>query len=123
MLGLNQVRFRTLQCWHGASARHHNVFYHIHVAMVKYEVMKIGSRCLYRFDNIAIQTLFYNVIKHRTFSRILSHIIIIIIIIIIIMKQYNGYKQSTNEYMYTCKCTKLETQQHNKLHYTKQEAA
>ena len=27
------------------------------------------------------------------------------------MKQYNGYKQSTNEYMYTCKCTKLETQQ------------
>ena len=26
LLGLNQVGYRTLQCWHGASARHQDVF-------------------------------------------------------------------------------------------------
>ena len=28
MLGLNLMGYPTLQCWHGASARHQNVFYH-----------------------------------------------------------------------------------------------
>ena len=40
MVGLNQAGYRTLQYWHGASARPQNVFYH--TEMVWYEVLKIG---------------------------------------------------------------------------------
>ena len=42
MAGLNPVGYRTLQYWHGASARPQNVFYRRE--MVWYEVLKIGSR-------------------------------------------------------------------------------
>ena len=40
MLGLNPVGYRTLQYWHGASARPQKVFYYRE--MVWYEVLKIG---------------------------------------------------------------------------------
>ena len=41
MLGLNPVGYRTLQYWHGASARLQNVFYRRE--MVWYAVLTIGS--------------------------------------------------------------------------------
>ena len=41
---------------------------------MQYVVMKIGSRSPIPFDSNVLTRLFYNVIKHRKFSRKLSHI-------------------------------------------------
>ena len=64
MVGLNPVEYRTLQYWHGASARPQDVFYP--TEMVQYEVLKIESQQCKPFGRYSdLNSMLYKIHKNQ----------------------------------------------------------